>query len=120
MCADTSQEEIHEARARYVVETVRAADDLLIVEQSGRPAAVIISLAEYRRFAAWRKERAERRAWVLERDPHRGMTAEQWQAQFDTLDRIAERFDDITEEELNAELNEALAMTRTVSGRKGS
>ena len=55
-------------RAQYIIDTVRSADDLLIVEQSGRAAAVIISLEEYRRFAAWRKERAERRAWVLERD----------------------------------------------------
>ena len=44
MCTDTSQEEIHEARAQYVIDTVRSADDLLIVEQSGRAAAVIISL----------------------------------------------------------------------------
>ena len=120
MCTDTSQEEIHEARAQYVIDTVRSADDLLIVEQSGRAAAVIISLEEYRRFAAWRKERAERRAWVLERDPHRQMTAEQWQAQFGALDRIAERFNDVTEEELQAELDEALAATRTVSGRRRS
>ena len=69
MCTDTSQEEIHETRAQYIIDTVRSADDLLIVEQPGRAAAVIISLEEYRRFAAWRKERAERRAWVLERDP---------------------------------------------------
>ena len=61
MCTDTSQEEIHEAR-QQIIDTVRSADDLLIVEQSGRPAAVIISLEEYRRFVAWRKERAERRA----------------------------------------------------------
>ena len=120
MCAETSQDEIHEARARYIVDTVRAADDLLIVEPSGRTTAVIISLEEYRRFAAWRKERAERRAWVLERDPQHGMTAEQWQAQFGTLDRFAEHFADITEEELQAELDEALAATRSASGRKGS
>jgi hypothetical protein len=50
MCAETSQDEIHEARARYVVDTVRAADDLLIVEPSGRAAAVIISLGRVPAF----------------------------------------------------------------------
>ena len=48
------------------------------------------------------------------------MTAEQWQAQFGALDRIAERFNDVTEEELQAELDEALAATRAASGRRRS
>ena len=121
MCADTSQEEIHEARARYVADTIRSADELLIVEQSGRPAAVIISLDEYRRFVAWREERAARRAWVLERDPHRRMTADQLQAQFATLDRVAARFNDVSDEELQAELDAASAATRrTAFGRQES
>ena len=61
MCTDTSQAEIHEARAQYIIDTVRSADDLLIVEQvRPRCRSVIISLEEYRRFAAWRKEPRQR------------------------------------------------------------
>jgi len=120
MCANTAQDEIHEARSRYAANTIRSADDLLIIEQSGRPTAVIISLAEYRRFVAWREERAARRVWVLERDPRHLMTANQWQAQFAAPDRIAAHFDDVTEEDLQAELDEALAATRAAASRKGS
>ena len=120
MCADTSQEEIHEARARYAADTVRSADDLLIVEQSGRPAAVIVSLDEYRRFVAWREERVARRTWVLEHDPRHQTTGDLWQAQFAALDRLAAHFDGVTEKDLQAELDEALAATRAAaSGRKG-
>lgn len=75
MCADTSQEEFHEARAQYVIDTVRAADDLLIIEQSGCAAA-----------------------------------------------RISRHFDNVTEEGLQAEFDEALAATRirSVTGGRES
>jgi len=119
MSADTSHDVVGEARVQYIANPLRAADDLLIVEQSGRPAAAIISLAEYQRFVAWREERAARRAWVLERDPRRRMPLDQWQAQFTALDRVAAQFGDITDETLQAELDEALAATRVAaSGRK--
>ncbi len=120
MCADISHETVQEARPQYAANTIGSADDLLIVEQSGRPTAAIISLEEYRRFVVWREERAARHVWVLERAPHQHITAEQWQAQFATLDRVAAHFDDVTEEELQAELDEALAATRAASGSKWS
>jgi hypothetical protein len=58
-------------------------------------------------FAAWREERVTRRVWVLEHDP-RQMTGDQWQAQFAVLNRVAAHFNDVTEEELEAELDAAL------------
>ena len=120
MSADTPHEIIGEARTQYLTNPLRSADDLLVVEQSGRPAAVIISLDEYRRFLAWREERAAGRSWVLEQDSLRRTPADEWAAQFASLDRIAAHFDDVTDETLQAELNEALAATRAPSGRTGS
>lgn len=67
---------------------------------------------EYRRFSAWQEERAARRAWVLERDPRPKMSAEEWHAHFEALDRFAAHFDDVTPEELEAEITEAIAAVR--------
>ena len=79
---------------------------------------MIISLEEYRHFAAWRAERNARRAWVLERDPLARMSAAEWQAQYVALDRLAADFADVSEEELAAELAEATRAVR--AGQAGS
>jgi hypothetical protein len=105
-------ETIHEAQPIYAVSTAHWLDEPLIVQRSGRPAAVIISLEEYRQFTAWREERAARRSWVLARDPRQHTAADQWHAQFTAMDRLAERFANISDEELSDELTEALTAVR--------
>jgi len=84
----------------------------VIIERRGKPIAAVVSFDEYRRFSAWREERAARRAWVLERDPRRKMSAEEWHAHFEALDRFAAHFDDVTPEELEAEITEAIISVR--------
>lgn len=112
MCAADANETIHEAQPSYTLPTTRWPDEPLIVQRSGQAAAVIISLDEYRRFAAWREERAARRAWVLARDPRQNMTADQWETQFAAMDHLAAHFEDVPEEEVSEELTEALASVR--------
>jgi hypothetical protein len=112
MCADDVSQSIHEAAASYAVAGTSWPDEPLIVERVGRPVAVIISLEEYRRFAAWRAERSARRAWVLEHDPRQRMTTNEWRAQFAALDRFAAHFADVSDEELAAEQAEATRAVR--------
>mgnify|MGYP001055838625 CR=1 FL=1 len=68
------------------VDEIQLARQPLIIERRGRPIAAVVSFDEYRRFSAWREERAARRAWVLERDPRPKMSAEEWQAHFEAMD----------------------------------
>jgi len=112
MSTNEVSEAIHEAQPVYAVAAASWPDEPLIVERSGRPAAVIISLEEYRRFAAWREERATRRAWVQERDLQNRAIDEQWHGQFATMDRFATHFDDVSDEALADELAQAIAAVR--------
>ncbi|OIO96538.1 MAG: hypothetical protein AUK03_03730 [Anaerolineae bacterium CG2_30_64_16] len=118
MCADEASETIHEARPIYSGVETRWLDEPLIVERAGHPTAVIISLEEYRRFAAWREERAARRAWVLECQPRNHMTDQEWDAQFVTMDRFATHFADITDDELADELTQAVSAVRAERARR--
>lgn len=113
--APDDPETIHEARPTYTVSTAYWPDEPLIVQRSGHPAAVIISLEEYRQFTAWREERAARRAWVLACDPRQQLAPDQWHAQFAAMDRMAEHFADVSDEELSDELREALTAVRAES-----
>lgn len=108
-------ETIHEAQPTYAVSTADWPDEPLIIQRSGRPAAVIISLEEYRQFTAWREERAARRAWVLARDPRQHVAPDQWREQFAAMDRLAEHFADVSDEELSDDLMEALTVVRAES-----
>ncbi len=85
----------------------------LIIERQGKPVAAVVSFEEYRRFSAWREERAARRMSVLERDPRRDLPAEEWHAHFEAMDRFAAHFDDVPPEELAAEIAEAITAVRT-------
>ena len=49
---------------------------------------------------------------VLEQDPRRRMSAEEWHAHFEAMDRFAAHFDDVTPKELEAEITEAIATVR--------
>jgi PHD/YefM family antitoxin component YafN of YafNO toxin-antitoxin module len=118
MSADDTTQTVRETALRYTVTEAPWPDEPLVVERGGRPAAVIISLEEYRHFAAWRAERNARRTWVLEHDPRQRMSAAQWQAQFVGLDRFAAHFADVSDEELAAELAEATRAVR--AGQAGS
>jgi hypothetical protein len=84
----------------------------LIIEREGEPIAAVVPFDEYRRFSVWREERAARRLWVVERDPRSGMSAAAWRAKFEAMDRFAAHFDDATPEQLEADLDEALAAVR--------
>ena len=94
------------------VDEIQLASQPLIIERRGKPIAAVVSFDEYRRFSAWQEERAARRAWVLEQDPRRRMSAEEWHAHFEAMDRFAAHFDDVTPEELEAEITEAIATVR--------
>ncbi len=118
MSANDASEMIHDVQAEYAIASPEWPEEPLIVERAGRPAAVIISLEEYRRFLAWREERAARRAWVLAHDPRSAMTNEQWRAQFATMDRFAAHFEDITDKELTDELTQAITAVRAEQARR--
>ena len=94
------------------VDEIQLARQPLIIERRGKPIAAVVSFDEYRRFSIWREEQAARRAWVLEQDPRRRMSAEEWHAHFEAMDRFAAHFDDVTPEELEAEITEAIATVR--------
>jgi hypothetical protein len=94
------------------VDEIQLARQPLIIERRGKPIAAVVSFDEYRRFSAWREERAARRAWVSEQDPRRRMSAEEWHAHFEAMDRFAAHFDDVPPEELEAEITEAIATVR--------
>ena len=118
MPADDTSQTVRETALRYDVAEAPWPDEPLVVERGGRPAAVIISLEEYRRFAAWRAEWNARRAWVVNHDPCQRMSAAEWQVQYVALDRFAAQFADVSEEELAAELAEATRAVR--AGQAGS
>ena len=88
MCANDTTETIQEAQPTYAVSATHWSDAPLIVERSGR------------------------RAWVLEHDPCKRMTADQWHAQFAAMDRFAAHFAEGSDDELTDELAEALAAVR--------
>ena len=117
MSADDASQIVRETASRYTVTESPWPDEPLVVERGGRPAAVIISLEEYRHFAAWRAEWNAHRAWVLEHDPRQRMSAAEWQTQYVALDRFATHFVDVSEEELDAEL--ALATSAVRAGQVG-
>lgn len=94
------------------VDKIQLARQPLIIERRGRPIAAVVSFDEYRRFSAWQEERAARRVWVLERDPRPKMSAEEWHAHFEAMDRFAAHFDDVTPQELEDEITEAIATVR--------
>ncbi|PKO21978.1 MAG: hypothetical protein CVU38_11920 [Chloroflexi bacterium HGW-Chloroflexi-1] len=94
-----------------------AARQPLVIERRGMPIAALVSFDEYRRFAAWQQERMARRAWVVERDPYRALSAEEWHAQFEAMDRFAVHFEDVSSEELEAESTDALAAVRAEEQR---
>lgn len=94
------------------LDEIQLARHPLIVKRRGKPIAAVVSFDEYRRFSAWREERDARRAWVLEQDPQRRMSAEEWHAHFEAMDRFATHFDDVTPEELEAEITAAIATVR--------
>ena len=94
------------------VDEIQLARQPLIIERRGKPIAAVVPFDEYRRFSAWREERAARRAWVLEQDPRRRMSAKEWHAHFEAMERFAAHFDDITPQELEAEIAEAIAAVR--------
>jgi antitoxin (DNA-binding transcriptional repressor) of toxin-antitoxin stability system len=89
-----------------------AARQPLVIERRGIPIAALVSFDEYRRFAAWQLERTARRAWVVERDPYRALSAEEWHAQFEAMDRFAGYFEAVSAEELETEIADALAAVR--------
>ena len=121
MCAADTSQTVRETALRYTATEAPWPDEPLVVERGGRPAAVIISLEEYRHFAAWRAERNARRAWVLEHDPLARISAAEWQAQYVALDRFAAHFADVSDEELAAELAEATRVVRAgEAGQAGS
>jgi hypothetical protein len=94
------------------LDEIQLARHPLIVERRGKPIAAVVSFDEYRRFSAWREERHAKRAWVLEHDPQPRMSAEEWHAHFEAMDRFAAHFDDVTPEELEAEITAAIATVR--------
>jgi hypothetical protein len=94
------------------VDEIQLAQHPIIIERRGKPIAAVVSFDEYRRFSAWREERAARRSWVLERDPRRKMSAKEWHTHFEAMDHFAAHFDDVTPEELEAEITEAIATVR--------
>ena len=121
MSADDASQTVRETALRYTGTEAVWPDEPLVVERGGRPAAVIISLEEYRHFAAWRAEWNAHRAWVLEHDPRQRLSADEWQAQYVTLDRLAAHFADVSDEELTAELAEATRAVRAEqAGQAGS
>ncbi len=107
---------LRETRPVYSVDVdeIQLAQQPLIIERQGKPVAAVVSFDEYRRFSAWREERAAKRAWVLEQDPRRRMSAEEWHTHFEAMDRFAAHFDDVAPEELEAEISEVIATVRSV------
>jgi antitoxin (DNA-binding transcriptional repressor) of toxin-antitoxin stability system len=106
---------VREAGPVYTIDVDKArlaASQPLVIERQGTPIAVLVSFDEYRRFAAWQQERAACRAWAVERDPNRTLSAEDWRAQFEAMDRFVVHFEDVSSEELEAEIADALAAVR--------
>lgn len=64
----------------------------VIVEKSGIPVAAVISAGDFERFDRLEKQRAER---------------------FKVLDRIGETFKDVSEDELEQKITEAISAVRT-------
>lgn len=93
------------------VSDVASSKQPLIIEKEGEPIAAIVPFDEYQRFSIWREERAARRLWVVERDPRMELSAEEWQANFEAMDRFA-AYLDVTVEDLQADFDEAIAAVR--------
>ena len=92
----TGEKTLRETNPIYSVDVdeIQLSQQPLILERRGKPIAAVVSFDEYRRFSAWREERAARRAWVLERDPRRETSAEEWHAHFEAMDRFATHFNE--------------------------
>jgi antitoxin (DNA-binding transcriptional repressor) of toxin-antitoxin stability system len=111
---------VREAGLVYTIDVDKvrlAARQPLVIERQGTPIAALVSFDEYRRFAAWQLERMARRVWVVERDPYRALSAEEWRAQFEAMDRFAVHFEAVSSEELEAEISGALAAVRAEEQR---
>jgi prevent-host-death family protein len=94
-----------------VLERVRRTRAPLVIVKRGQEQGVLLGLDEYRRLNEL-DEREKRRRQTLSHPIEANSTAESWQASFDTLTRIRENAAYLSDDELDALVNETLAEVR--------
>jgi len=87
-------------------------EEPIIVEREGKPFAVIIRAEDYERFRAWQRDLEANRTQIGECDPKLGQTEEEWHAHFRVFDRLSEKFADVSPQEFDAIVDEAVTAVR--------
>jgi len=87
-------------------------EEPIIVEREGKPFAVIIRAEDYERFRAWQRDLEAGRIRIRKRDPRLEQTEEEWHAHFRVFDRLSEKFADVSRQEFDALIDEAVAAVR--------
>lgn len=87
-------------------------EEPIIVEREGEPFAVIIRAEDYERFRAWQRELEAGHIRIREDDPRLRQTEEEWHAHFRAFDRLSEKFADVSPQELDVIIDEAVAAVR--------
>lgn len=87
-------------------------EEPIIVEREGEPFAVIIRAEDYERFRAWQRDLEAGRIRIHEDDPRLRQTEEEWHARFRVFDRLSEKFADVSPQEFDALIDEAVAAVR--------
>jgi PHD/YefM family antitoxin component YafN of YafNO toxin-antitoxin module len=88
-------------------------EEPIIVEREGKPFAVIIRAEDYERFRAWQRDLEAGRIRIRECDPRMGQTEEEWHAHFQVFDRLSEKLADVSPQDFDALIDEAVAAVRT-------
>jgi len=87
-------------------------EEPILVEREGEPFAVIIRAEDYERFRAWQRDLEAGRLRIRECDPRTGQTEEEWHAHFQVLDHLSEKFADVSPQEFDALVDEAVTAIR--------
>ena len=85
-----------------------------VILKAGQPRGVVLGTDEYLRLREL-DLREQRRRHVLAQLPEAGRLPEEWQASFETLKRIRDKATPLSDDELDALVNEALVEIRPPS-----
>jgi PHD/YefM family antitoxin component YafN of YafNO toxin-antitoxin module len=87
-------------------------EEPIIVEREGKPFAVIIRAEDYERFRAWQRDLEAGHIRIRECDPRLEQTDEEWHAHFRAFDRLSEKVANVSPQEFDAIIDEAVAAVR--------
>ncbi len=107
---------VSEVRRRLseILDQARRTQRHFVILKAGQPQGVVLGTDEYLRLREL-DLREQRRRHVLAQPPAAARSPQEWQASFETLTRLRDKATPLSDDELDALVNEALLEIRTPS-----